>query len=91
MLYYYPTVGNLVGPQTFRAEQAPEYSSGVAAMLTCYCLVILLIGGLWGYCAWLNRRKTALRKEQAHEATNDLVEEWHDLTDQQNPRFVYVT
>jgi hypothetical protein len=36
------TVGNLIGPQTFRAEQAPQYTGGVIAMMCCFCTCILL-------------------------------------------------
>lgn len=35
--------GNLVGPQSFKAEQAPKYTSGVAAMLSCYAVALVLI------------------------------------------------
>lgn len=36
-------VGNIVGPQTFQAKQAPKYTAGVVAMLTCYGCALLLI------------------------------------------------
>jgi ACS family allantoate permease-like MFS transporter len=37
-------VGNLIGPQAFKANEAPKYTSGVAAMLSCYAISLVLIG-----------------------------------------------
>ncbi|KAL7006707.1 hypothetical protein EMMF5_003593 [Cystobasidiomycetes sp. EMM_F5] len=74
-------------PQVFTASQAPRYEGGVAAMLA-----ILLVGIYWLYVVYLNKRKAIQLAE--YEAANgdkaDLLGEWHDLTDKQNPRFVYI-
>lgn len=37
------SVGNIVGPLTFTSDQAPRYTGGVIAMLTCYCIALFLI------------------------------------------------
>lgn len=34
--------GNLIGPQTFRDDQAPRYTGGVIAMMTCFCAAAVL-------------------------------------------------
>lgn len=36
-------VGNLIGPQAFRANQSPEYVSGTTYMIVCYgvCMAIM--------------------------------------------------
>ncbi|KII87313.1 hypothetical protein PLICRDRAFT_251321 [Plicaturopsis crispa FD-325 SS-3] len=85
--------GNLIGPQTFKAEQAPEYQGGVIAMLTCYCAAIVLIGVYGLYCRHLNALKRAHRSELAATAVDNkenLLDEWLDQTDFENPNFVYV-
>lgn len=69
--------------ETFLDNEAPGYSSGVAAMLSCYCIAIALMGLMWGYCAWLNRRNAKVREEQAQMEQNELLDEWHDLTDKE--------
>ena len=35
-------LGNFLGPQCFREEQAPQYTGGVIAMMVCFCAGILL-------------------------------------------------
>ncbi|OCF32114.1 allantoate permease [Kwoniella heveanensis BCC8398] len=86
------SVGNIVGPQTFRANQAPKYTGGVIAMLVCYGAALLLIFVYRSYLVYLNRvqaRKLEQSEADAHASENDLLAEWHDRTDRQNPRFVY--
>ncbi|GJN94163.1 hypothetical protein Rhopal_007237-T1 [Rhodotorula paludigena] len=85
-------VGCLVGPQTFKANEAPGYRSGIIAMLSCYGISIVLIFLIWAYTAYLNRKKKAQLAEYLakHRDDEDLVEPWHDQTDWENPRFVYL-
>lgn len=53
-------------------------------MLSCYCIAMLLMAMLWAYMAWLNRsRRKAREEEEAKDEHNDLIEEWHDLTDKE--------
>ncbi|GFZ44252.1 hypothetical protein JCM24511_01974 [Saitozyma sp. JCM 24511] len=107
MAYAGYLVGNIVGPQTFQASQAPAYTGGVVAMLVCYCVAILaslvpsptvaeanlvqLILMYYLNVVRLNRSKEAWRNAHAAElAEQDLLDEWHDETDFQSRRFVYV-
>ncbi|GAA6020772.1 hypothetical protein JCM10207_002018 [Rhodosporidiobolus poonsookiae] len=87
------SVGALVGPQVFKAKEAPRYQSGVAAMLSCYCVAIVLLFVLWAYTAYLNRRKVEqLAKYEADHGTGEgLLDAWHDQTDFENPKFRYET
>ncbi|WWC67173.1 uncharacterized protein I206_101080 [Kwoniella pini CBS 10737] len=84
-------VGNIIGPQTFLAKQAPLYVGGVVAMLVCYSLAIVVIGLFYLYLLRLNVKKAA--EYEANKATleaeDQLLSDWQDLTDLQNPRFVY--
>ncbi|PYH69518.1 MFS general substrate transporter [Aspergillus vadensis CBS 113365] len=47
ILYIGYALGNLIGPQTFRASQAPAYTGGFIAMLICYCICVGLMGLYW--------------------------------------------
>ncbi|KAJ5505810.1 hypothetical protein N7453_004767 [Penicillium expansum] len=38
--YYGYLIGGIVGPQTFKTNQAPAYTGGITAMLASYCIAI---------------------------------------------------
>lgn len=52
--------GNLIGPQTFRANQAPAYTGGFVSMLICYCICIGLMGTYWILAAVLNAKRETI-------------------------------
>ncbi|KAL4891115.1 fungal-specific transcription factor domain-containing protein [Aspergillus ambiguus] len=56
ILYIGYAVGNLIGPQTFRANQAPAYTGGFIAMLVSYCACVGLIAVYWAIVARFNRQ-----------------------------------
>ncbi|KAJ5555590.1 MFS allantoate transporter [Penicillium sp. DV-2018c] len=80
-------VGNIIGPLTFRPEDAPRYVSAEIVIIACwgFCLFILLL--VWSWYNRENRRKTALvsRPEYVHVENR----EWDDLTDRENHEFIY--
>jgi ACS family allantoate permease-like MFS transporter len=82
--------GNLIGPQTFQSNQAPKYTSGVVAMLACYCASIVVLLGYWWVAAWENKRRDRKygKPEAVHEGT---AEGFVDVTDQKQPDFRYTT
>lgn len=88
MDYVAYAVGNIIGPQTFIADQAPKYTGAVIAMLLCYavCIVLAIMYGL--VCRWENqqRDKAAIESEVDEHAADFL-----DLTDKQNASFRYTT
>ncbi|TVY49056.1 putative transporter [Lachnellula occidentalis] len=87
ILYIGYAVGNLIGPQTFRASQAPAYTGGTIAMIVCYCVCIALICGYWAIALAQTRRTEARATEQNEE----IVDGFMDLTDQQQEGFKYTT
>lgn len=88
ILYIGYAVGNLVGPQTFRANQAPEYVGGTTSMLVCYCICIVLMGAYWLLAIWQNKK----RAHAAATAENrDVVESFLDQTDFEQEGFIYTT
>ncbi|KAF1973163.1 MFS transporter [Bimuria novae-zelandiae CBS 107.79] len=82
-------VGNLIGPQTFRANQAPAYTGGVVAMLACYCVCISLIAACRFFCVAMNRK--FVPTVPAVELDGTVVENFNDLTDFNQEGFRYTT
>ena len=81
-------VSNIIGPQFFKASQAPLYAMGIAAVLASYVLSAIIIALYAAYCWWENRRRDAVDEaagERVHQDTD-----FRDLTDQQNIHFRYV-
>ncbi|KAL1607858.1 hypothetical protein SLS60_002796 [Paraconiothyrium brasiliense] len=89
ILYIGYAVGNLIGPQTFRANQAPAYTGGVVAMLVCYCVCIGLMCAYWFYCVVLNRK--VIPAAPVVEVDGAVVENFSDLTDFKQEGFKYTT
>ncbi|KAL4783426.1 fungal-specific transcription factor domain-containing protein [Aspergillus varians] len=83
VLYIGYAVGNLIGPQTFRANQAPAYTGGFAAMLACYCVCVLLMAVYWALTVMLNRRVTegVEGSVEGRMDDEDLVDAFADKTD----------
>ncbi|ODN97144.1 hypothetical protein I350_08124 [Cryptococcus amylolentus CBS 6273] len=85
-------VGNIIGPQTFKAEQAPTYTGGVVGMLICYCIAILLILAYYLYI----RRLQSRTDKDARNNTDDPAEVaegavvWKDETDKENKSFAFI-
>ncbi|ORY07520.1 membrane transporter [Clohesyomyces aquaticus] len=79
--------GNIIGPQTFRAKDAPRYVPGEITIICCWgiCLGILLF--IYLYCVWQNKKKASIRAEPEYVKLEN--QEWLDLTDKENPEFVY--
>ncbi|KAI1336860.1 major facilitator superfamily domain-containing protein [Xylariaceae sp. FL0016] len=82
--------GNLIGPQTFRADQAPKYTSGVVAMICCYCASMVLMLLYWLVASTQNKRRDRRygKPQEVHEGTADG---FVDLTDRQQENFRYTT
>jgi ACS family allantoate permease-like MFS transporter len=81
-------VGNIIGPQTFVANQAPQYTGAIVAMLLCYALSMLLALGYGLACRYENaQREKSAMEDNATEHVADFL----DLTDIQNPSFRYIT
>ncbi|KAL5051149.1 hypothetical protein BDW71DRAFT_203173 [Aspergillus fruticulosus] len=89
ILYIGYAVGNLIGPQTFRANQAPAYTGGFVSMLVCYCVCVVLMAGYWFIAVALNRRRVAA--VDSHEGEGELQEAFADKTDFQQKGFRYTT
>lgn len=82
-------VGNLIGPQTFIAKQAPQYKGGQISMVVCYAVTVVLMGWLY-YNYWAeNKRRDRLAAEGKLEIPCIDNIEFADLTDKENVLFRY--
>ncbi|KAJ5272921.1 hypothetical protein N7478_008046 [Penicillium angulare] len=79
-------VGNIIGPQSFRADQAPEYTGGTIAMIVCYVVAMISIS-LYGFICYTSNKGRAEAIESRMAADHD----WLDLTDKENEGFIYTT
>ncbi|QYS98618.1 MFS domain-containing protein [Trichoderma simmonsii] len=80
-------VGNIIGPQTFRPSDAPEYRPAEITILVCWaaCLVDLVF--IWWYYRRQNLKKSLLRADPSY--TRIENQEFLDMTDKENPEFNY--
>ncbi|SGZ52908.1 CIC11C00000003474 [Sungouiella intermedia] len=85
--------GALIGPQTFRASQAPKYTGGFISMLGAYCACIFFAVIYWIVCTVENKRKTAALLEcSAIEAEVGHLDDetlYSDITDKEKRDFMY--
>ncbi|CAI7621439.1 unnamed protein product [Penicillium pancosmium] len=78
--------GNIIGPQTFRADQAPEYTGGTVAMIICYIIAMFAIASYGIICHFGNKKRA-----EAIESRMAADQDWLDLTDKENEGFKYTT
>ena len=83
------SVGNLIGPQTFIDDQAPEYRGGQIAIVVSLAVSSVLISWIY-YNYWAeNKRRDKLQSEGKLDALNFDNYEFADLTDKENVLFRY--
>lgn len=77
--------GNIIGPQTFREDQAPAYTGGTVAMIVCYVVAMVCVLAYGALCHAANRRRSEAMEGEADE------QDWLDLTDLERKTFKYTT
>ncbi|MCJ1397863.1 hypothetical protein MMC11_001059 [Xylographa trunciseda] len=80
-------VGNIIGPQTFRPEDAPHYTPAIITIVVCLCAALADLVFIWWYCRYQNKKKAAVRADPSYTKLEN--QEWLDLTDRENPEFTY--
>lgn len=81
------SIGNIIGPQTFQARDAPDYHPAKIAVLATQAAAAVLSAVLFGYYRWENGRR-----DRAQGPVDDaIIEEnkWAGLTDRENRSFRY--
>ncbi|KAF2189269.1 MFS general substrate transporter [Zopfia rhizophila CBS 207.26] len=85
------SIGNIIGPQTFQAKDAPDYRPAKLAVMGTQagCAVVTFV--LFLYYWWQNGRRGGgeVMGEEGSERYLD-VETWKGRTDRENRDFVYV-
>lgn len=87
------SVGNIIGPQTFQAKDAPQYIPAKIIVLATQAGGALFAVILFLYYLWANRRKEAGGLGGGDGAViveDDEDGKWENLTDRQNKLFRYV-
>ncbi|TRM61882.1 major facilitator superfamily domain-containing protein [Schizophyllum amplum] len=69
MIWLGACVGNIGGPFFYRSQDAPEYRLGIASMLVCNCLEVLIFVLLRIYFMTENRRRDRLQAKMKAEET----------------------
>lgn len=73
--------GNAIGPQTFRAQNAPRYFLALAIILGCFCLLVLTLFVLRTYYVWQNKRRDGKIARGEAVADELYTHSFEDLTD----------
>ncbi|KAH7014549.1 allantoate permease [Microdochium trichocladiopsis] len=79
-------IGNIIGPLTFRAADAPQYIPAKICMVVTTATAAILTGVLMLYYRWENKRRDRVYADHVHQENS----EFFDLTDRENPEFRYV-
>ncbi|WVW78471.1 hypothetical protein I302_100425 [Kwoniella bestiolae CBS 10118] len=82
-------VGNIVGPYSFLASEAPVYRTGIIVCMASRAAEILVILGL-RFCFIIPNRNRDKKFNEGDESYNPDVQVFVDLTDKQNLHFRYV-
>ncbi|OKL61076.1 hypothetical protein UA08_03076 [Talaromyces atroroseus] len=88
------SIGNIIGPQTFQARDAPQYRPAKIAVLATQAGAAVLAVVLYAYYVWENKRRDAraAAEPEAIDSSSETFnsEAWSGLTDKENCSFRYV-
>lgn len=82
------SVGNIVGPQTFQAKDAPQYMPAKIIVLATQSAAAVVIIVLFVYYRYANGQKE--KREVVMNEISIEKSEWDNLTDKENVKFRYV-
>ncbi|KAK8206625.1 Allantoate permease [Zalaria obscura] len=80
-------VGNIIGPQTFRPKDAPRYVPAEITIICCWGVCLVDMFFIYFYCKKQNKKKAEMRAHPDYVKLEN--QEWLDLTDRENPEFIY--
>ena len=86
------SVGNIIGPQTFQAKDAPDFIPAKIAVLATQAAGALVAFVLFLYYVWANKRKGGAVAEVETVGADGKTQQqlWEDQTDRENKSFRYV-
>lgn len=86
--------GNIIGPQTFQAKDAPQFIPAKISILATQAAAALVSAVLFAYYVWANRKKEAKEQRSWTESgghhDEELRRQWMNQTDKRNASFRYV-
>lgn len=82
------SIGNIIGPQTFQAKDAPDYRPAKLALLFTQAASGIVTVLLFVYYVWSNRRRASKAKQTEDQFMDP--EAWKRMTDRENLTFRYV-
>ncbi|GAB7347681.1 hypothetical protein MBLNU459_g5248t1 [Dothideomycetes sp. NU459] len=83
------SAGNIIGPQTFQAKDAPQYYPAKITVLATQAAGAVLAVVLYGYYRFINARRDRMFGVMSD--TDELSKEkWTNLTDRKSAQFRYV-
>ncbi|KAI1332892.1 major facilitator superfamily transporter allantoate [Xylariaceae sp. FL0255] len=80
-------VGNIIGPQVFRPSDQPLYLNAATVLLVALIVAELNLFFIYWWCKRQNANKAKLREAPGY--TKVEGQEFMDLTDHENPEFIY--
>lgn len=80
-------VGNIIGPQVFQEKDAPKYRPAEITIVVCYVVSLLDVLFIYWWCRSQNKKKAEMRAQPGYVKIEG--QEFYDLTDRENPEFVY--
>ncbi|KAK5946824.1 hypothetical protein PMZ80_000968 [Knufia obscura] len=82
------SVGNIVGPQTFQAKDAPQYIPAKIIVLATQAAGAAVTVALFAYYRYANGQKE--KREAVMNEISTEKSQWDNLTDKENVKFRYV-
>jgi len=79
--------GNIIGPQTFQPKDQPRYIPAEITIIVCWAACLVDLAFIFWYFRRMNKKNEAVRAEPGY--TKLDKQEFLDLTDKENPEFVY--
>lgn len=80
-------IGNIIGPQTFQASDAPDYTHGYEGLLCCVVVAIVAISAYGLLCRWENRQRDSAGQDGADDHREEA---FSDRTDKEKRSFRYI-
>ncbi|KAK4039472.1 major facilitator superfamily domain-containing protein [Parachaetomium inaequale] len=80
------SLGNIIGPQTFQAQDAPDYRPAKLAVMATQAGCAFTTFLLFQYYVWQNKKRTS---EGETEEAYMSPEAWANMTDKENKKFRY--
>lgn len=84
------SVGNIIGPQTFQAKDAPGYRPAKIIVMATQSAGAFVTVVLFGYYVWANRLKDKMHGKMSDSDSLKVEDIWGNLTDKENTKFRYV-